>query len=173
MGSRCPPSDGKSWTSTKSGLAVRLPLLASVLEVADQLLVLGVDGDDRNAAVHAILSLGVDVLELRLRSGCCVRSTDLLGAGAGRLDPCSRSSLATVLSHSEIPCSGSVSADSVCVRALAGPALGSRASLIPSLAHRADRQACRPRDRDHAAVPIAPASLERSGSLCIRCNRLR
>src|SRR5205814_9576334 len=43
-------------------LARRLPLSTSVLEVADQLLLLGVDGDDGNAPLDARLGGGVDVL---------------------------------------------------------------------------------------------------------------
>src|SRR5450432_688024 len=50
-------------------LALRLPLAAPVLEVADQLLLLRVDGDDRHAALDAVLGLGVDVLELRVAIG--------------------------------------------------------------------------------------------------------
>jgi len=48
------------------GLALRMPLAPRVLEVADQLLLLGVDGDDRHTALDAALGLGVDVLELRV-----------------------------------------------------------------------------------------------------------
>ena len=47
------------------------------------------------------------------RSGCCVPSTDLFGAW--RLYPCSRSSLATVLSLIRIPCCANSSAASTCV----------------------------------------------------------
>ena len=60
---------GKSWTSTCSGSPLRLPLPSRVLEVADQLLLLGVDGDDRHAPLDAVLRLGVDVLELRVAIG--------------------------------------------------------------------------------------------------------
>src|SRR6266568_6316523 len=48
------------------GLALRIPLAPRVLEVADQFLLLGVDGDDRHTALDAVLGLGVDVLELRV-----------------------------------------------------------------------------------------------------------
>jgi hypothetical protein len=48
------------------GLALRLPLAPAVLEVPDQLLLLGVDRDDRHTALDAVLGLGVDVLELRV-----------------------------------------------------------------------------------------------------------
>src|SRR4051812_40181152 len=48
------------------GRALGLPLASAVLEVPDQLLLLGVDGDDRHAALDAILRLGVDVLKLRV-----------------------------------------------------------------------------------------------------------
>ncbi len=61
-------SDGKSWTSTV-GLALRLRLLACVLEVADLLLLRRVDGDHRHVAFDAVLRLGVDVLELRIAIG--------------------------------------------------------------------------------------------------------
>jgi hypothetical protein len=43
-----------------------MPLAPRVLEVADQFLLLGVDGDDRHTALDAVLGLGVDVLELRV-----------------------------------------------------------------------------------------------------------
>jgi hypothetical protein len=95
------------------GLALRLPLAATVLEVADQLFLLRVDGDHGHTAPYAILRLGVDVLELRV----AIRMLHSLDGLVRRLKavPCSRSSLATVLSHSEIPCCASISADSVCV----------------------------------------------------------
>src|SRR5882672_4913051 len=51
------------------GLALGLPLASAVLEVADQLLLLGVDGDDRDAPLDAVLRLRVDVLELRVAVG--------------------------------------------------------------------------------------------------------
>jgi len=48
------------------GLVLRLPLASPVFEVADQLLLLRVDRDDRNAPVDAVLRLRIDVLELRV-----------------------------------------------------------------------------------------------------------
>src|SRR5215208_4993587 len=51
------------------GLALRLPLASSVLEVADQLLLLRVDRDDGNTSLDAALRLGVDVLELSVPIG--------------------------------------------------------------------------------------------------------
>jgi len=69
-----------SGTSTSSG-SRRLPFLARVLEVTDQLLLLGVYGDHGNAASNAVLSCGVDVLELRIAIRVLVLpSTDLFGA---------------------------------------------------------------------------------------------
>lgn len=47
-------------------ITLRLPLTSAVLEVANQLLLLRVDGDHRYAAIDAVLRLGVDVLELRV-----------------------------------------------------------------------------------------------------------
>jgi hypothetical protein len=47
-------------------LVLRLPFAPSVLEVADQLLLLRIDGDERNAALEAVHRLFVDVLELRV-----------------------------------------------------------------------------------------------------------
>jgi len=49
--------------------AVGLPLTPCILEVADQLLLLGVDGDERDAARKAVRRLGVDVLELGVAVG--------------------------------------------------------------------------------------------------------
>jgi hypothetical protein len=46
------------------GLTSRLPLTAAVLEVADQLLLLRIDGNYRDFALNAVLGLGVDVFEL-------------------------------------------------------------------------------------------------------------
>ena len=46
------------------GLALRLPFTATILEVTDQLFLLRIDRDHRNAALDATLCLGVDVLEL-------------------------------------------------------------------------------------------------------------
>src|SRR5258708_3409145 len=48
------------------GLAGRLPLTSAALEVTDQLLLLGVDGYYRHAALDAVLRLRVDALELRV-----------------------------------------------------------------------------------------------------------
>src|SRR5208283_5894066 len=45
---------------------LRLPLTSTVLVVADQFLLLGVDRDDRYAPLNAVLRLRVDVLELRV-----------------------------------------------------------------------------------------------------------
>jgi hypothetical protein len=47
-------------------LAFRLPLLSSILEVSDQLLLLGVDGDDRLISSLEVLHRRTDVLELRI-----------------------------------------------------------------------------------------------------------
>jgi hypothetical protein len=57
-----------------------LPLASAVLEVTDQLLLLGVDGDDRHAPINAVLRLRVDVLELRVAVWMLGTSTDLFGA---------------------------------------------------------------------------------------------
>jgi len=62
------------------GFALRLPLASRVLEVADELLLLRVDGDDRDAPLDAVLSLGVDVLELRVAIRMLGALTDLFGA---------------------------------------------------------------------------------------------
>src|SRR5690606_12236879 len=43
---------------------LRLPLTAAILEVANQLFLLRIDGDHRNAPLDAALCLGVDVFEL-------------------------------------------------------------------------------------------------------------
>src|SRR5688572_16782647 len=51
------------------GLAGRLPLTAAVLEVADQLLLLRVDGNHGHAALDAALCLGIDMLELGVAIG--------------------------------------------------------------------------------------------------------
>jgi hypothetical protein len=48
------------------GLALRLPLPSCVLEVAHELLLLGVHREHRHAAFEAVLGLRVDVLELRV-----------------------------------------------------------------------------------------------------------
>ncbi len=62
------------------GLSRWLPFLAPILEVADEFLLLGVDGDNRNAAPNTVLSCGVDMLELRVAIRMLCPSTDLFGA---------------------------------------------------------------------------------------------
>ncbi len=59
---------GKVVDIDQLGLALRLPFASHVLEITDQFLLLRVNGDHRNAAVDAVLGLGVDVLELRVAS---------------------------------------------------------------------------------------------------------
>ena len=48
------------------GFALGLPFASPVLEVADEFLLLGVDGDHRDSPRDAVLGLGVDVFELRV-----------------------------------------------------------------------------------------------------------
>src|SRR6266536_4218223 len=60
---------GKVVDVDQLGLALRLPVPPGILEVADQLLLLGIDGDERHATVEAVLRLLVDVLELRIAIG--------------------------------------------------------------------------------------------------------
>ena len=43
-----------------------LPFSSGVLEVADKFLLLGIDGDEWNAALETVRCLRVDVLELRV-----------------------------------------------------------------------------------------------------------
>jgi hypothetical protein len=48
------------------GYTLGLPFPTPVLEVADELLLLGIDGDHRDPLLDAVLGGGVDVLELRV-----------------------------------------------------------------------------------------------------------
>src|SRR5207244_839379 len=61
-------------------LPLRLPFLSGVLEVPDELLLLGVDGDEGNAAIDAVLRLLVDVLELHVPIGMLLAFDRLLGS---------------------------------------------------------------------------------------------
>src|SRR5918995_666687 len=60
---------GKSWTLTRSGLARRLPLGATVGELANQLLLLGVHADHRLPRRQIDLGLLVQVAELGVPVG--------------------------------------------------------------------------------------------------------
>ena len=50
-------------------LALRLPFATSVFEVPNQLFLLGVDGNDRQALTEKGLALRVDVFKLRIAAG--------------------------------------------------------------------------------------------------------
>jgi hypothetical protein len=60
-------------------LFLGLPLARAVFEVADELLLLGVDGHHGNATIDAVLSLRVDVLELRVAIGVLCTLDRLVG----------------------------------------------------------------------------------------------
>src|SRR5262245_44284564 len=61
------------------GIALRLPLTPSVLEVADKFLLLGVDRDHWHARLEARLGNGVDVFELRVAVGMLLALDGLVG----------------------------------------------------------------------------------------------
>ena len=75
-------------------LAARMPFPPTVLEVADQLLLLGVHADHRVAAADVVAGLVVEVAELGVAVGV-LGALDVL-ALACRLNPSALSSLATV-----------------------------------------------------------------------------
>src|SRR6185295_9545952 len=58
----------KSWTRTCSG-DLRPPFPPAVLEVSDQLLLLGIDGDDGRAFRDVLLHARVEILELGIAIG--------------------------------------------------------------------------------------------------------
>src|SRR6185312_12452117 len=106
-------SEGKSWTSTFSGWPLgchsRPPFLKlptnSFFFVSTE--IVGTPCTTQSVAVLLMCS------NCAFRSGCCVPSTDLLGAW--RLYSCARSNLATVLSLIRMPYSANISEDSTCV----------------------------------------------------------
>jgi hypothetical protein len=86
-------------------LILGLPLASAVLEIADKLLLLGIDRNYRDIAVNTVLSFGVDVLELRI----AVRVLRALDGLGGRLEA------VTVLSLIRMPCCLNSSPDNTTV----------------------------------------------------------
>ena len=105
-GSPCRPvGSGKSCTSTRTGVALGLPLPALVGQVADHLLLLGVHADHRLARPQVLLGLLVEVAELAVAVGM-LGALDLLGGGLQRVAHRHASSFATVLGADRVALRG-------------------------------------------------------------------